>query len=165
MKKIIMMMAALLMLSMADANAQGFLNKLKQKAQQAVLGNQVEEREEPSEELQTMSDESADPSKLAVAEGSDIVPKRKTSTVTWDGTVTPSSASTPEALMRELPQLPSAEKMARSTMEERDAYAMQIARVVARAEQLQNASKDCSDADLVWPDERRDGPPERRECS
>ena len=48
MKKIIMMMAALLMLSMADANAQGFLNKLKQKAQQAVLGNQVEEREEPS---------------------------------------------------------------------------------------------------------------------
>ena len=124
MKKIIMMMAALLMLSMADANAQGFLNKLKQKAQQAVLGNQVEEREEPSEELQTMSDESADPSKLAVAEGSDIVPKRKTSTVTWDGTVTPSSASTPEALMRELPQLPSAEKMARSTMEERDAYAM-----------------------------------------
>ena len=148
MKKIIMMMAALLMLSMADANAQGFLNKLKQKAQQAVLGNQVEEREEPSEELQTMSDESADPSKLAVAEGSDIVPKRKTSTVTWDGTVTPSSASTPEALMRELPQLPSAEKMARSTMEERDAYAMQIARVVARAEQLQNASKDCSDADM-----------------
>jgi hypothetical protein len=59
MKKIIMMMAALLMLSMADANAQGFLNKLKQKAQQAVLGNQVEEREEPSEELQTMSEEAA----------------------------------------------------------------------------------------------------------
>ena len=148
MKKIVMMMAALLMLSTADANAQGFLKKLKQKAQQAVLGNQVEESEESSEEPQTVSDEPADPSKLAVAEGSDIVPKRKTSTVTWDGTVTPSSASTPEALMRELPQLPSAEKMARSTMEERDAYAMQIARVVARAEQLQNASKDCSDADM-----------------
>ena len=148
MKKIVMMMAALLMLSMVDANAQGFLKKLKQKAQQAVLGNQVEESEESSEEPQTMSDEPADPSKLAVADGSDIVPKRKTSTVTWDGTVTPSSASTPEALMRELPQLPSAEKMARSTMEERDAYTMQIARVVARAEQLQNASKDCSDADM-----------------
>ena len=136
------------MLSMADANAQGFLKKLKQKAQQAVLGNQVEESEESSEEPQTMSDEPADPSKLAVADGSDIVPKRKTSTVTWDGTVTPSSASTPEALMRELPQLPSAEKMARSTMEERDTYTMQIARVVARAEQLQEASKECSDADM-----------------
>ena len=148
MKKIVMMMAALLMLSMADANAQGFLKKLKQKAQQAVLGNQVEESEESSEELQTVSEEPTDPSKLAVADGSDIVPKRKTSTVTWDGTVTPSSASTPEALMRELPQLPSAEKMARSTMEERDTYTMQIARVVARAEQLQEASKDCSDADM-----------------
>ena len=148
MKKIVMVMAALLMLSMADANAQGFLKKLKQKAQQAVLGNQGEESEEPSEEPQMESDEPADPSKLAVAEGSDIVPKRKTSTVTWDGTVTPSSASTPEALMKELPQLPSAEKMALSTMEERDAYAMQIACVVARAEQLQNASKDCSDSDM-----------------
>ena len=133
MKKIVMMMAALLMLSTADANAQGFLKKLKQKAQQAVMGNHVEESEETSEEPQTVSDEPADLSKLAVAEGSDIVPKRKTSTITWDGTITPSSASTPEALMRELPQLPSAEKMARSTMEERDAYAMQIARVVARA--------------------------------
>ena len=147
MKKIVMMMAALLMLSTADANAQGFLKKLKQKAQQAVLGNQ-EENEDVSKEPQVESDEPADPSNLAVAQGSDIVPKRKTSTITWDGTVTPSSASTPEALMKELPQLPSAEKMARSTMEERDAYTMQIARVVARAEQLQNASKDCSDADM-----------------
>ena len=148
MKKILFFLAALLMLSMADANAQGFLKKLKQKAQQAVMGNQVEESEESSEGPQTVSEEPADPSKLAVADGSDIVPKRKTSTVTWDGTVTPSSASTPEALMRELPQLPSAEKMARSTMEERDAYTMQIARVVARAEQLQEASKECSDADM-----------------
>ena len=148
MKKILFFLAALLMLSTADANAQGFLKKLKQKAQQAVLGNQVEESEESSEGPQTVSEEPADPSKLAVADGSDIVPKRKTSTVTWDGTVTPSSASTPEALMRELPQLPSAEKMARSTMEERDAYTMQIARVVARAEQLQEASKECSDADM-----------------
>lgn len=148
MKKIVMMMAALLMLSTADANAQGFLKKLKQKAQQAVMGNHVEESEETSKEPQTVSEEPADPSNLAVAQGTDIVPKRKTSTITWDGTITPSSASTPEALMRELPQLPSAEKMARSTMEERDAYAMQIARVVARAEQLQEASKDCSDADM-----------------
>ena len=147
MKKIVMMMAALLMLSTADAKAQGFLKKLKQKAQQAVLGNQ-EENEDVSKEPQVESDEPADPSNLAVAQGSDIVPKRKTSTITWDGTVTPSSASMPEALMKELPQLPSAEKMARSTMEERDAYTMQIARVVARAEQLQNASKDCSDADM-----------------
>ena len=50
--------------------------------------------------------------------------------------------------MAELPQLPSAEKMARSTMEERDAYALKIARVVARAEQLQEGANGCSDADM-----------------
>ena len=46
MKKILFLMAALLMLSSADANAQGFLKKLKQKAQQAVMGNQKESEEE-----------------------------------------------------------------------------------------------------------------------
>ena len=150
MKKIIMMMAALLMLSMADANAQGFLKKLKQKAQQAVMGTQVEgeEANERSEEPQVDSDEPAEPSNLAVAQGSDIVPKRKTVTITWDGTITPSSASTASALMAELPALPSAEKMARSTMAERDAYTQQIAAVLARAEQLQAAEKECSDAEM-----------------
>ncbi len=150
MKKIVMMMAALLMLSMADANAQGFLKKLKQKAQQAVMGNQVESEEanERSEEQQSYNDEPADPSNLAVAQGSDIVPKRKTVTITWDGTITPSSASTASALMAELPQLPSAEKMARSTMAERDAYTQKIAAVLARAEQLQAGEKGCSDAEM-----------------
>jgi hypothetical protein len=150
MKKIVMMMAALLMLSTADANAQGFLKKLKQKAQQAVMGNQVESEEanERSEEQQSYNDEPADPSNLAVAQGSDIVPKRKTVTITWDGTITPSSASTASALMAELPQLPSAEKMARSTMAERDAYTQKIAAVLARAEQLQAGEKECSDAEM-----------------
>ena len=142
-----MMMAALLMLGMADANAQGFLKKLKQKAQQAVMGNQ-QAGEEESESQQADNDEPADPSNLAVAQGSDIVPKRKTSTITWDGTITPSSASTASALMAELPQLPSAEKMARSTMAERDAYTQKIAAVVARAEQLQDGAKGCSDAEM-----------------
>ena len=150
MKKIVMMMAALLMLSTADANAQGFLKKLKQKAQQVVMGNQVESEEanERSEEQQSYNDEPADPSNLAVAQGSDIVPKRKTVTITWDGTITPSSASTASALMAELPQLPSAEKMARSTMAERDAYTQKIAAVLARAEQLQAGEKGCSDAEM-----------------
>ena len=147
MKKILFMMVTLLMLSSADANAQGFLKKLKQKAQQAVMGNQKESEEE-SKPQQADNDEPADPSNLAVAQGSDIVPKRKTATITWDGTITPSSASSASALMRELPQLPSAEKMARSTMEERDDYTQKIAAVVARAEQLQDGAKGCSDAEM-----------------
>ena len=146
MKKIVMMMAALLMLGTADTNAQGFLKKLKQKAQSAVAG--IVGVEDESESQQADSDEPADPSNLAVAQGSDIVPKRKTATITWDGTITPSSASTASALMKELPQLPSAEKMARSSMEERDAYTLQIAAVVTRAEQLQKGSGECSDAEM-----------------
>ena len=134
MKKIVMMMAALLMLSTADANAQGFLKKLKQKAQAAVVG--TSEDEESEEQNDADSDDSVDPSKISVAQGSDIVPKRKTSTITWDGTITPSKASTASALMKELPALPSAEKMARSSMEEREAYTQKIAAVTTRAEQL-----------------------------
>ena len=139
MKKILFSMAALLMLSTADAGAQGFLKGLlNKKAQQAVTtSNDDEER-----------DESADPSNIAVAQGSDIVPKRKTVTITWDGIVTPSTASTASALMKELPALPSAEKMARSTMAERDSYTQKIAAVLARAEQLQEEATGCSDAEM-----------------
>ena len=144
MKKILFMMAAVLMLSTADANAQGFLKKLKQKAQ-AVMGSS---QEEESEEQETDGDEPADVSNFAVAQGSDIVPKRKTSTVTWDGIITPSKASTASALMKELPALPSAEKMARSTMEEREAYTQKIAAVTTRAEQLLENEKGCSDAEM-----------------
>ncbi len=149
MKKLMMMLVALLMLSTVDANAQGFLKKLKQKAQVVMGGKEEsEENEDASDEQQSESDEPADPSNLAVAQGSDIVPKRKTSTIVWDGTVTPSSASTASALMKELPALPSAEKMARSTMEERDAYTQKIAAVTTRAEQLLESEKECSDAEM-----------------
>ena len=148
MKRIMFMLAALLMLSMADANAQGFLKKLKQKAQAAVSSIKGTDNEDSEEQQDADSDEPADPSNLTVAQGSDIVPKRKTSTITWDGTITPSTASTAAALMKELPALPSAEKMARSTMEERDAYTQKIAAVTLRAEQLQKGTDECSDAEM-----------------
>ena len=150
MKKLMMMMAALLMLSTADANAQGFLNKLKQKAQAAVSSMTGNEKSEDADEADNDEADSGDvdPSKIAVAQGSDIVPKRKTSTVTWDGVITPSKASSASALMKELPALPTAEKMARSTMEEREAYAQKIAAVSFRAEQLMENEKGCSDAEM-----------------
>jgi hypothetical protein len=147
MKRISFMIAALLMLSTADADAQGFLKKLKQKAQAAVSSISGSEDEE-SEEQDADNDEPADPSKLTVAQGDDIVPKRKTSIITWDGIITPSTASTASALMKELPSLPSAEKMARCSMEERDAYTQKIAAVTLRAEQLQNSAKECSDEEM-----------------
>ena len=145
-----MMMAALMLLSITDANAQSFLKKMKQKAQQAVgLSNKEYDSEADDSDLKSIdSDESGDASNLSIAQGSDIIPKRRTSTVTWDGVLTPSTASTAEALMNELPPLPSAEKMAKSTMEERDAYAQKIAAVVVRADQLQREQSGCSDAEM-----------------
>ena len=60
MKKMMYLLAALLMLSTADANAQGFLKKLKQKAQAVVIG--TSEDEESKEQDDADSDEPADPS-------------------------------------------------------------------------------------------------------
>ena len=134
----------MMLLSTTETNAQGFLKKMKQKAQQIAMGNSEKEEEE----AQTPNVESRDASNLSIAQGSDIIPKRRTSTVTWDGVLTPSTASTAEALMNELPPLPSAEKMAKSTMEERDAYAQKIAAVVVRADQLQREQSGCSDAEM-----------------
>jgi hypothetical protein len=85
MRKVMIMLATVLMLSIADANAQGFLKKLKQKAQQAVGITEKEYREDEEAD----DGAPADPSNIAVAQGSDIVPKRRTVTVTWDGTITP----------------------------------------------------------------------------
>ena len=144
MKKLAIAIAAMLMLGMADASAQGFLNKLKQKTQQAVFGTRSQDSE-PEQEQGQQTDNESD---MAVAQGSDIVPKRKTSTVTWDGIITPSTATTAAALMGELPTLPSAEQMARSSMEEREAYVRQIAAVSTRAEQLMEAESGCSDAEM-----------------
>ena len=42
MKKVLLLMTAMLALSTTSADAQGFFKKLKQKAQQAVLGSQKE---------------------------------------------------------------------------------------------------------------------------
>ncbi len=149
MKQTLTLLAVALFLGTADANAQGFLKKLKQKAQAAVGIKESKDVQEKSQDSDSNNDsDAADNSKITVAQSSDAVPKRKSSTVTWDGVITPSSASTSSALMSELPALPSAEKMARSTMEERDAYTQKIAAVVTRAEQLQKEQTGCSDAEM-----------------
>ncbi len=154
MRKLLFAITAIALIGTADASAQGFLKKMKQKAQQAVMGGfgiNTGETPENTSETPAMGSEpqgGMPPQGISVPEGSDIVPKRKTPTVTWDGVVTPSTASSAAALMAELPQMPTAEQMARSTMEEREAYTLKIAAVVARVEQLQAADGNCSDAEM-----------------
>ncbi|MBO4430231.1 MAG: hypothetical protein J5790_02690 [Bacteroidaceae bacterium] len=141
-KKTLTMLAVLLMMGTADVNAQGVLKKLKQKAENAitkVAGVNTNERED--------EDEDDSEGAVAVPKGSDIIQKRKQTTLIWNGVVKPSTATTSQALLAELPPLPSAEKMARSTQEERDAYYMKILAVTERATQLEENATGCSDAE------------------
>ena len=139
--KTLTMLAVLLLLGTADVNAQGVLKKLKQKAESAitkVAGLNSDEAKDEDDQGDAMA---------AVPQGSDIIQKRKQTTLLWDGVVKPSTASTSQALLAELPPLPSAEKMARSTQEERDAYYMKILAVTERATQLEEDATGCSDAE------------------
>ena len=135
------MLAVLLMMSTADVHAQGILGKLKQKAENAI----TKVAGVDSKEKQDNDDD--DDGAIAVPKGSDIIQKRKQTTLLWEGTVKPSTASTSQALLAELPPLPSAEKMAKSTQEERDAYYMKILAVTERATQLEENATGCSDAE------------------
>ncbi len=150
MRKTLTMVAVLLLISTAEADAQGFLKKLRQKAQAAVgLDNMKNEEATEERASNDGSQTTGNNGGPAVSQGSDFVPKKRTSTVTWDGVVTPSSANTADELMKELPDLPSAEKMARSTMEEREAYTQKIAAVINKAQLLQAQATGCSDEEMM----------------
>lgn len=148
MKKFLMMALALLLISAGEAKAQGFLNKMKQKAQQAIgkMGDFVGNSND--EEDTSFSNLDDNDGKAAIPQGEDIIPKRRTATLQWDGVVTPSKASTAAALMQELPALPTAEQMARSSAEERDAYYAKIKAVTLRCEELMKPAAGCSDAEI-----------------
>ena len=150
MRKIFIAIIALATIGVADINAQGFLKKLKQKAEAAMGGAVGGKAQQVVEDETAFSNNSGKASSqdISVPQGSDIVPKRHTSTIIWDGVITPSAASTPAELMRQLPALPTAEKMARSNMEERDSYYQSIAAVTTRCEQLEKQG-DCSDAEMI----------------
>ena len=155
MKKILLILVALVAFS-SGVQAQGFFKGLKDKAKQKITNKIVgKHSEEVSREIKQKMDEAANLPDVSesddtpvVPQATDVIPRRRTSTVVWDGIYTPSKASTASALMAELPPLPAAEKMARSTMDERDVYNMKIAAVTARVTELQYADESCSDAEL-----------------
>ena len=161
MRKILLMVMATTVLGSSTVNAQGFLKKLKQKAENAAekaigVDKAKEKAQEATEASFGQSDatleplDNADNGSPSVPKTTDIIPKRKQSTLIWDGVVTPSKASSAQALIAELPALPSAEKMAKSTAEERNAYYQKIQAVTLRIEQLQakQQSSGCSDAQM-----------------
>ncbi len=146
MKKILLTIVALVAFS-SGVQAQGFLKGLKDRAKQKIANKVIGQSSDVVINEENQEEAEADDTPVE-PQATDVIPKRRTSTVVWDGTYTPSKASTASALMAELPPLPTAEKMARSTMEERDAYNMKIAAVTARVTELQYADESCSDAEL-----------------
>lgn len=149
MKRLMTLIAALAMIS-APAQAQGFLNKLKQQAEQAV-GNAVLGDKMPQNVQQASALSQADDSDAPQAvTGEQALPPRRASTFGWDGPVTPSSAKFPIPLMNEFPAVPAASELAHPTEANQIAYYKAIKAVTLRAEEL-NADTTCEDEEtLMW---------------
>ncbi len=149
MKKLFIAIAALSLLC-APAQAQGFLNKLKQQAEQAV-GNAVLGDKMPQNVQQAQALSQADDSDAPQAvTGEQALPPRRASTFGWDGPVTPSSAKFPIPLMNEFPAVPAASELAHPTEANQIAYYKAIKAVTLRAEEL-NADTTCEDEEtLMW---------------
>lgn len=170
MKKAIAIFAAVMLFASPAANAQAFLNKLKEKAENAV-GNAISEK--ITEKVNNKIDDKLDKAgeqvsdkindKLSEATGVDVralgqqmeqgptvvtpedqLQRRRASGFGWDGKVTPSEAKFPVPLMNEFPAVPSAQELANPTEEGMIAYYQAIKRVTLRAEEL-NADTTCED--------------------
>ena len=139
MKRLFVAIAALSLLC-APAQAQGFLNKLKEKAEQAVGGNMGLSQEVA---LETASMAGPDGGPAAVT-GEQALPAKRASTFGWDGPVTPSSAKFPIPLMNEFPAVPPASELANPTEAAQIAYYKAIKAVTLRAEEL-NQDTTCED--------------------
>ena len=157
MKKLVsLIIASSLLLVTVPAGAQAFLNKLKEKAEQAAgsaIGGSLSDKlgsvlgdVAPAKEAVS----SSKPDAPQAVTGEQALPPRRASSFGWDGPVTPSSAKFPIPLMNEFPAVPSAAELAHPTEEGQIAYYKAIKAVTLRAEEL-NESSTCEDQEtLLW---------------
>jgi len=149
MKRFALILLALSFLC-APANAQSFLNKLKEKAEQAI-GN-VAEGIIPENMNQASGDEESyiddDSEGMDVASGKQTLPAKRSSRFGWDSPITPSTSSDPAKLFSEFPAVPSAAELANPTEEAQIAYYNAIKAVTLRAEEL-NLSNTCKDSETI----------------
>lgn len=134
-------MLALAFLMPATAHCQGFLKKLKQKVESAVIGTD-ESEESTDSDLEEGAPENANPTPA------DKIPKLRIASSSWDELIQPSKASTVGALLSELPALPSIAALATPTEEARAAYYRKIVAVDMRVEELDNQNT-CSDEEML----------------
>ena len=111
-----------------EVHGQSFLKKLKQKVGNVVgtKDDTAEIGEEPTDKLQ----------------------KRRTATATWDEMIAPSRANSPEALLNELPPLPSVESIVYPEETARATYYRKIVAVDMRITELDSIHT-CSDEEMI----------------
>lgn len=136
-----MIAAALLAAAPQDIYAQGFLKRMKEKAEN-VMNNAVGKAfgEEPKQEEQ--------PQINTTASATDKLPKLRQTTLVWDAEVVPSSAFTIEELMNELPPLPTVDQLVNPSEEARRRYYDRIVAVNLRIDELDSLWA-CSDEEMV----------------
>ncbi|MCQ2148585.1 MAG: hypothetical protein MJZ16_13895 [Bacteroidales bacterium] len=154
MKRTAIIMTALMLAFAPEANAQGFLGKLKDKAASAVADKFMGKKNKKSAEKTDREIESEDDEDSYNASQQDVMSqvmtpeqqlqRRRTSTFSWNEKVTPSTTSSPLSLMAEFPAVPSAKELANPTEEAMVAFYTAIKKVTLRAEEL-NLDTTCED--------------------
>ncbi len=128
-----------------QADAQKFLNKIKEKAESKILSAIGLNTEQPAQQKEAEQEEQAVPKQPSAT---DRLPKLRQSRVVWDGEVRPSTAADHRALMNELPPLPSVEAMANPDENEKQAYSNKLYSLSLRAEELDDMYA-CSDDEML----------------
>lgn len=152
MKRLITLLSLFAVLAVAapEISAQGFLKKLKDKAENAMLnavglGNNTQADQTPA---QTAEVEAGPELPSGPVSASDQIPKLRVSSVVWEGQVTPSRATDVYGLIDDLPPLPTPEQIAEFDESAYRTYYDRIAAVNMRVEEL-DEQQSCSDEEMV----------------
>ena len=126
-----------------EVHGQSFLKKLKQK-----VGNVVGTKDDTAEigEEPFVGGDGDQPTRSVTP--TDKLQKRRTATATWDEMIAPSRANSPEALLNELPPLPSVESIAYPEETARATYYRKIVAVDMRITELDSIHT-CSDEEMI----------------
>lgn len=143
--------ATMMLAAPADAQAQGFLNKLKQKAEAAVskaVGLEDKSAAKSTADEQAAESNSEQSKSKGAPTATDRIPKLRQTSFVWDGEVTPSKATSVQQLLNELPPLPTPQQIANPDIAEREAYYNRIAAVNLRVSELDEQWV-CSEAEIL----------------
>ena len=148
MKKTLFLLALACCLPTAG-HSQGFMKKLKQKVENAVGISESTDIAEDQTQADDNHDGNSDGNKpIQRPTPSDKLQKLRTATATWDEAVTPSKASSIEALLKELPPLPSVDEMANPNAAARETYYRKIVAVTTRVREL-DKQYTCSNEEMI----------------